>query len=157
MQHQILFRISMWDMSILSHVFWSWALLASYFSLTFQWDKPLMMPKRLPANKQEGRKCSLSILTVSITLACLLGGTSFSTCCVPWALRRLDGQSMGWTCVLPHNGLSVLTSFWFYHSLSRFLFFSALLSVTHSLMVADSVSSWREQKDKEINKRSKRL
>lgn len=63
-----------------------------------------MEPKRCETNKQE---FSLSILIVSITLACLLGSSSFCTCFVPWALRRLDGQSVERVFVLPHIGLSV--------------------------------------------------
>lgn len=121
----------------------------SHFSLTFQGDELLMRLERLPTNKQGGRECCLSILSVSITLACLLGSPSVSTCFVPWALRRLDGQSVGWAYVLPHNGLSVSTffvlpPFLLILSLSLslcFFLFSALLSVTHSLMAEDSVSS----------------
>ncbi|TNN34288.1 hypothetical protein EYF80_055551 [Liparis tanakae] len=60
--------------------------------LVWPGDKLWMRLKRLPANKQGDRKHSLSILPVPITLACLLGRPSFSTCYVPWALRRLDDQ-----------------------------------------------------------------
>lgn len=118
----------------------------SHFSLTFH--ELMMRPVRLPTNKQGGREFSLSILSVSITLACLLGSPFFSNCFVPWALRRLDGQTMGWAFVLPHNGLSISVSFCstslpiLSPSLSLcFFLFSALLSVTHSLMVEDGVSS----------------
>lgn len=75
----------------------------SHFSLTLQGEL-LTKPERLLTNKQE---FSLSILSVSITLACLLGSSFFCTCFVPWALRRLDGQSMEWALVPPHIGLSI--------------------------------------------------
>lgn len=115
----------------------------SHFSSTFQRDELLMRPERLPANKQGGRECCLSIPSVSITLACLLGGPSFSTCFVPWALRRLDGQSMGWACVLPHNGLSVSTFFCSpplpFDFITLSLFLSQLLSFLSSSL-GDSFS-----------------
>lgn len=149
MQHQLFFKMSMWELSIRLHVFWSCALFAAYshFPLTFQGDELLMQPKRLPTNEQGGWEFSLSILSVSITLASLVGSPSCSTCSVPWALRRLDGQSMGRACVLPHNGLSVsmfflfsLSSFWFYHFLS-------LLRSFLSSSVSDSFSHGRRRRD----------
>lgn len=119
----------------------------SHFSLTLQGDELLMRPERSPTNKQRGQEFSLSILSVSITSAHLLGSTSFPTCLVPWVLRRLDGQSLQWTFVLPHSVLSVSVLFVLFHfllilllCLSLFLL-SAFLSVTHSFMVEDSVSS----------------
>lgn len=132
----------------------------SSFSLSFQGDKLLMRPARLPANKQGGRECNLSIPSVSITLACLLGGPSFSTCFSPWALKRLDGQSIGWACVLPHNGLSVSTfflvsvpSFQFYFSLSLSLSISLFLSFLSSSLSDSFSHGWRQR---ELLKRAER-
>lgn len=53
----------------------------------------------------------------------------------PWALRRLDGQSMGWASVLPHNnprpstfleGIFSLSLYFFSLSVSRWLTCSRL-------------------------------
>lgn len=89
-------------------------------------DGLLMRPESLLTNEQERREFSLSILSVSITLAYLLGSPSFSICFVPRVHRRLDGRSMGWAFEAPHNGLSVsaffiLSLFHLFHDLSSSL------------------------------------
>ena len=57
-------------------------------------------------SREEGNSACPSSLCPSHWLV-----SCFSTCSVPWALRRLDGQSKGSASVLLHNGLCVSQRF----------------------------------------------
>lgn len=125
----------------------------SHFSLTFQQEELLQRPGGLPADKWRGRECSLSFVCPSHWLVYL------AACPSPPALSPgPSGDWMAkvrdWLDCVPIMIWSFLTFFLvssasffkffffitFFFSLCFFLF-SALLSVTHSLMVEGSMSS----------------